>query len=281
VKNPITPALRARLPGQTAADEDYAPAFRRSAELLLNHATLFVGGAPHRLTEVEFYWAGPGHEDPFAHKDPIQVEFGRWYFHKQGGTYKGGTYKGLDIAAGRPGTFVGILLRGLVDAQTGELFDGSCTCMDHILARTGRGSVVELAGSFDGSIDPNEDDSSPLCLAEEDPAGGAKEVFSSPRVGLTLKKGATPERIRFLARPYRFSIDPARSRKGRPHLVVSLHAEGRSPAEIARITGVAPAHVGKYVRAYEGGKRRNPEEFRKDLSAEDLCALFGALATRR
>jgi hypothetical protein len=105
-------------------------------------------------------------------------------------------------------------------------------------------------------------------------------VFASPRVGLTLKKGATPERIRFLGRPYRFSTDPAGAKKGRPHFVVAFHAEGRSAAEITRLTGVSPAHVAKYVKSYEAGKRRRPEEFSGDLSAESLCALFGALAGR-
>ena len=255
----LVPALRARLPPSGALDPDFFAAFRGAADLLLNHATLHIAGAPYRLTEIEFYWHGPGHEDPFAHRDPIQVESGIWYFHRQGGTYKGGTYKGVDIAMGRrPDTYVGILIRSIVDAS-GALIEGSCTCVDHVLLRTGKESVAALAGSFDGSIDPRE--GSPLFLAHEDPRGGAAEVFDAPRVGLTLKKGATPERRAFLGRPYRFTIEPARTKKGRPHLVVGLHQRGRSNEEITRITGFGAALVERYVRAFEAGKGKNPDEF--------------------
>lgn len=275
MKTPIGPALRALLPRDASTDEEFSRSFRRAAELLLDHATLYAAGARHRLVEVEFYWAGPGHDDPFAHKDPIQVHFGVWYFHRQGGTYKGGTYKGVDIAAGHPGTHVGILLRAIEDMETGTpLIEGSCTVMDHILARTGHSSVAALAGSFDGSIEPSA--ASPLFLAHEDP-GPPKEIFSSARVGLTLKKGATPERRRFFGKPYRFLSEPSQIKKGRPNLVASLHREGRSVAEIARITKMAPAIVGRYVAAFESGKGRDPADFQGDLSAEALSTLLGAL----
>ncbi|HVK68825.1 MAG TPA: hypothetical protein VM694_30415, partial [Polyangium sp.] len=83
---PLTPILASTLPGPGVPDELHVEAFRRAADVLLNHATLFIAGSPHRLTEIEFYWHGPGHEDPFAHRDPIQVDSGIWYFHRQGGT---------------------------------------------------------------------------------------------------------------------------------------------------------------------------------------------------
>ncbi|MRG94395.1 hypothetical protein [Polyangium spumosum] len=275
--SPLTPVLAAALPAKGAADEAHGEAFRRAAHVLLNHATLHIAGAAHRLAEVEFYWYGPGHEDPFAHRDPIQVESGIWYFHRQGGTYKGGTYKGVDIAMGRrPDTYVGILIRTIVEAASGAIIEGSCTCVDHVLARTGMESVAALVGSFDGSIDPRE--GSPLYLTHDKPRGGAAEVFDSPRVGLTLKKGATPERRAFLGRPYRFTIEPARTKKGRPHLVVGLHQKGRTNEEIRRITGSGAALVERYVRAFEAGKGKNPDEYRRDLSTEELCALWGALS---
>ncbi|MDI1445181.1 hypothetical protein [Polyangium sp. 6x1] len=273
----LTPVLASMLPGPGASDELYGSSFHRVADVLLNHATLFIAGSPYRLAEIEFYWHGPGHEDPFAHRDPIQVDSGIWYFHRQGGTYKGGTYKGVDIAMGRrPDTYVGILIRSIVDPTDGALIEGSCTCVDHVLSRTGKESVAALAGSFDGSIDPEE--GSPLFLSHEDPQGGAAEVFDSPRVGLTLKKGATPERRAFLARPYRFTIEPARTKKGRPHLVVGLHQRGVSNEEISRITGLGAAVVKRYLRAYEAGKGNDPADYRRELSTEELCELWGALA---
>jgi hypothetical protein len=38
-------------------------------------------------------------------------------------------------------------------------------------------------------------------------------VYASPRVGLTLKRGDTPARRDFLARPYRFSTQPPPRRR--------------------------------------------------------------------
>ncbi len=279
MNTPFSHLLRELLPLPEAQAADYSKAFRQAADLLLNHATLHVAGSPHRLTEIEFYWTGPGHEDPFTHQDPMQLGFGRWYFHKQGNSYKGGTYKGLDIAVGRPDTHAGILVRGMMDLEGQKLLDGSCTCVDHILSRTGRSSVAELAGSFDLSIDESDKERSPLYFTQsKEPGGGAKELFSSPRVGLTLKKGADALRRSFLGRPYRFLTEPSRVKKGRPNLVIALHQEGRSPREIARITGASATQVAKYVKAFEAGKGQDPEQFRKELSTEELCALFGALA---
>jgi hypothetical protein len=57
----------------------YAASFQRMAELLLNTATCYVGGRPHRFTELGFYFTSPDHPDPFTHGDPMQYERGRWY----------------------------------------------------------------------------------------------------------------------------------------------------------------------------------------------------------
>jgi hypothetical protein len=32
-----------------------------------------LDGEPHRLVEVEFYYHGEGHPDPFAHRDPLTL----------------------------------------------------------------------------------------------------------------------------------------------------------------------------------------------------------------
>ncbi|KXS19038.1 hypothetical protein M427DRAFT_181607 [Gonapodya prolifera JEL478] len=54
-----------------------------------------------RLAELEFYLhREPDHPDPFSHRHPDQRSRGRWYFHKLGGSYRGGTWKGLDITFG-------------------------------------------------------------------------------------------------------------------------------------------------------------------------------------
>ncbi|MBD2184206.1 hypothetical protein [Aerosakkonema funiforme] len=71
--------------------------FTRIASGLLNGCYLVVGNEPHRLVEIEFYYCGDVHPDPFTHRDRLQLEFGRWYFHRTRGMYRGGSFKGLDM----------------------------------------------------------------------------------------------------------------------------------------------------------------------------------------
>src|SRR5262245_59151424 len=101
--------------------------FARIAHRLLAGCRLVVAGKPHRLIEVEVYYHGPGHLDVFAHRDPVQVHPGRWYFHRSRGQYRGGSFKGIDLSfggmhAGQP-AYGGVLFRGLVD-DTGQQIDG-------------------------------------------------------------------------------------------------------------------------------------------------------------
>ena len=276
--DPIAAALRARLPAPDTAEAAHAGAFARAAELLLGGATLWIAGAAHRIAEVEVYWTSEVHPDPFTHGDPMQQEFGRWYFHRQGNSYKGGTYKGLDVAVGGPGVHAGILIRALVEVQSGALVEGSCSVVDHILARTGAASVAALAGSFDRAIDPPAVGASPLALTPATATASPPAIHASARVGLTLKKGADPLRRRYLARPYRFLSEPARIGKGRTYLIAALHQEGRSPAEIAAITGAGPAVIGRTIAAFEAGRGRDPGDYRKALGARELAELLGALA---
>jgi hypothetical protein len=75
----------------------------------------------HRFEEIEFYCHSGIHQDPFAHCNPIQQSFGKWYafvsfnclalhfnswnfffryFHRNGNNYRGGSYKGVDLTFG-------------------------------------------------------------------------------------------------------------------------------------------------------------------------------------
>jgi len=75
--------------------------FDRISHLLFNSITMVVNNKhKYRLAEIEYYLKGGKHEDTFAHCSPDQAGFEEWYFHKQKGTYKGGTYKGLDLTFG-------------------------------------------------------------------------------------------------------------------------------------------------------------------------------------
>ncbi len=269
-------AMRARMPTGDGGDAAWRAAFAALADLTLRRATLYVQGVAHRITEVEFYYRGPGHEDPFTHADPMQAHFGRWYFHRTGASFRGGSFKGLDVALGGPHARGGMLLRGLAPiARSASLIDGPCTVVDHMLALTQAPSISALAARFDLSVDAPDAGASPLyfALGESD---DARAVCAGPRVGLTLKRGGTDARHRFIARGNRFLTEPARIKKGRAHTVVGLHRSGLPIRQIAARTGMREAVVASYVEAYEGGRARSPAEFAGDLSTRDLCALFGA-----
>ncbi len=274
---PASRALRALMPPPDAPDHDYPAAFRAMADLLLNRATLVAGGQPHRFTEIELYYLGGQHPDDFTHCDPIQVNFGVWYFHRAGEEYRGGTYKGLDIAIGHDGTHGGILIRGIEQLSLSTTrIDGPSLVVDHLLAMNRSPSIRELVSRFDIRIDaPESPAESPLYVTVEDDHRGLP-VYESPRVGLTLKRGDLESRRRFIARPYRFLTEPDRIKKGKAALAVALHHRGEPPEAIARLTGSPLASVLKYTALFDEGKRRSPEEFAGNMPVEDMLRLFGA-----
>src|SRR5436190_13886567 len=113
------------------------------ADRLLNATRLVVAGEPHRLIEVEAYYHSEDHADPFAHRDPVQLESGRWYFHKTRGVYRSGSFKGLDLSFGDGKAFGGFLFRGLETAD-GTLIDGPSLLVDHLLEKSGKRDVASL-----------------------------------------------------------------------------------------------------------------------------------------
>ena len=113
---------------------DFAAWFADIANRLLNECAFMVAGARYRIAEVEMYYAGDAHADPFSHRDPLQREAGRWYFHRTGGTYRGGTFKGLDLTLGDGAAYFGILIRTVI-SPAGMVICGPSLTVDLLLAR--------------------------------------------------------------------------------------------------------------------------------------------------
>jgi hypothetical protein len=61
----------------TAAE--YAAAFGRVAEFLLDRCVIHIADVPHRLTEIEVYYRGGAHQDPYPHCDELQRTHARWF----------------------------------------------------------------------------------------------------------------------------------------------------------------------------------------------------------
>ena len=218
--------------------------FARIAEHLLNRSRLVVAGAPHRLTEVECYYHSPSHPDPYAHRDPQQRECGRWYFHRSGRSYRGGSFKGVDLTFGDGTAYAGFLTRGM-ETPDGILIDGPSLCVDQLLKQTGFATVAELDAASREFEAWNS--KSPLQLQRSSNLPRT-EIFRSARVGLTMNRAAADSlHGQFIGLPYRFLTEPRRIAKGKPLLAVALHASGIPVEQIGEITGSPLANVCRYV----------------------------------
>jgi hypothetical protein len=247
--------------------------FAAIADALLNRTRWVIAGRAHRITECEFYFRGPQHDDPFTHGDPIQVHAGRWYFHKTAGIYRGGSFKGLDVTFGDGVAKGGILIRGAQTAE-GRLIVGPSLLVDYLLASCGHRTVEgfdrELAERFVW------DREAPMYLTHASDARMA--VFRSARVGLSLRRaGPGSAKPTYLTREYRFLTEPRAIAKGKPHLVIALHRAGQPAAEIREVTGVPARSIDTYVVEYEAGVAggRFEDYFGHEIGPKDVCRLHG------
>ena len=266
-------------PTHVTADEHFAPWFAELVGRLLNRTDLLVGGTPYRFAELEAYYHGPQHPDLFAHRDPVQLENGRWYFHRTRGEYRGGSFKGLDLSFGDGKAHFGILIRTVVDPQ-GNVIDGPSLTVDHLLAQT----KVKDVATLDKLIGNRKvwDESAPIAIRES-AATRTANVYPSSRVGLSLKRAhGKPDAPRFVARPYRFLTEPRAISKGKAHLVLTLYLDGETPERIHDITGVPRKTIDRYIRDFDAGREVPGFEgyVGKDLSTAELCKMLGTWAAR-
>lgn len=104
------------------------------AKTLLNKYVLVVQNKQYRMAEIEFYIKSENHNDQYTHGDKNQKKFAKFYFHRYpNGSYKGGTYKGVDLTYGDDDTCFGILIRSIYDLETNELIEGPCKTVNKIL----------------------------------------------------------------------------------------------------------------------------------------------------
>jgi hypothetical protein len=261
-------------PATVTTDEHHAPWFGTVVDRLMNKCDLVIAKTRYRFSELETYYYGGAHLDLFAHRDPVQLEDGRWYFHRTAGEYRGGSFKGLDLAFGDGKSYFGILIRGVV-ALDGNMLDGPCVTVDHMLAQNKAASVAAL----DGIINERKvwDASSPLHLVPAEKPR-THQVYATSRVGLTLKKAkGKPDAPKFVLRPYRFLTEPKEISKGRPHLILALHRAGQKPKEIREITGVAQGTIDRYIADFELGTVLDKFDsyIGAELSTADLCKMIG------
>ncbi len=293
------------LPEPPPPGVDPSDHFARLAERLLGQAELCIAGQAARLQEIEFYWHAADHPDPFCHRDPLQYEPGRWYLHRVGSGYRGGSFKGLDFTFGNGIGSGGVLIRGIV-LPSGRVVSGPSRVVDAILELTGTADVATLARRIQLRRVDDPDNlvhlrpaatptsagrpapaATPAPAAIRGPAATSTlaatpapppAVFATPRVGLSLHgTRTTPQACYYWSRPYRFLTLPRALRAGRLQLILALYCQGYTPPAIAAICGSPVPTVERYIRAYRRGRRlRQPATlFRRSPRPEELCLLYG------
>jgi hypothetical protein len=294
-----------------APGADLQRAIAQLASFLLAGCTLVAGGRRFSLLEVEVYLKGAEHDDPFAHGQAVQFHPARWYFHKTGSGYREASRKGLDVTCGREGSFAGgVLIRAARDRATGELIEGPSLLVDAVLRELGHSKVRDLVASLPAHLSALPAEGSRLYLAADAGSGGSAAPQAPPkrrkleqqqqpaaaapvacaRVGLAIKPGDARERqkLRYLARPYRFVCEPARLRKGRPQLVLGVLSSVSGDPSLASVTqaqlqqaaeqsGASLAVVTAARQAFLQGRALQPQqlELGASLSSDKLCKLLG------
>jgi hypothetical protein len=195
--------------------------FKELANRLLNSVVLVISDSEKksrvqfRFAEIEFYLFSESHPDPYTHQSADQKCYNRFYFHKFGnGTYKAGTWKGLDLCFGSYDTHFGVLIRSLIDLNTNELIEGPCLCVNKILSHFSCQGVKDfvtqiLGGDLDFDF---YDKTKPLHLRKVEHLD-QEDLYHGPRIGLSNK---WPD---YKDLPYRYCILRDRIKKNKRSLI--------------------------------------------------------------
>lgn len=224
-----------------------------------------VMGKEYDIVEVEFYYFSQEHPDIFTHKHPLQCSFGQWYFHRAGhkweSGYKGGSYKGLDITIGNENVYGGILIRS-IRAET--LIEGPSKVVDEILSQTQCQSIHELVEKMGTTSIDN-----PILTLKNNLLESSLEdvkIYSSPRVGLSLKGTKWKLKREYLMKPYRFFTTNA-LKKGQIQIILARYIQNE------QVQGKK-----KYIEAFKRGRERKDVDislFQSNLNVEMTCEMYG------
>lgn len=185
---------------------------KKIASSLLMKYVIVVNEKEYRMCEIEFYIKSDQHNDKYTHGDKNQKSYGNWYFHRYpNGSYKSGTYKGMDLTLGNINTFFGILIRSVFDLDLDSMIEGPCKVVNLIL---------EANGKFDvkGYMEDKKDPLSVSCidniyLKRVDNLPN-EHIYVGPRIGLSDKFPDWKEVL------YRFIIKKNYIKKGKKSLVL-------------------------------------------------------------
>ncbi len=155
------------------------------AKTLLNNYVIRVKNHEFQICEIEFYINSESHPDTYTHGDPLQKNFGKIYFHRMNGkSYKGGTFKGVDLTFGDQNMYFGVLIRSMYDILNEEMISGPCNVVNKILALNNCNNINEFMAEKQEPLDAvsNKD----FCFAKSDVVFN-NNIYVGPRIGLSDK----------------------------------------------------------------------------------------------
>jgi 3-methyladenine DNA glycosylase Mpg len=206
--------------------ENLSIEFNRIANDLMNNHVCLAGTHEIRFAEIECYGFNKEyHNDISVHCDPIQAEFGKWYFHRSQPSLKFKPHNriGLDLTFGNTeeGFSGGILIRAIQLLPSEEYIYGPSKVVEKIceLAKIDDYAELQETSVFNNSrlsVIPAE-------LKSE-------TVFSGPRVGLKNPQNKYNDTF------YRFYIFPLLKHADKEKtLIPALLKQGVPPEQILKI----------------------------------------------
>lgn len=233
--------------------------FNTLADDILNKKHLIINNKPHRICEIEFYLYSADHKDPFVHKDPDQKKPNKWYFHKRSGTFKGLdiTFRPIIVAYNKDiGIYGGILIRSIMKLDDNNIIEGPCNVVDYIFKLcnvSDRKTFIETYG-----IDIKDN----VMLSLQDFELSYQKYYTSPRVGLTLKKSDNLKaRKRYIMKDYRYFILPHAYKKNRKLIMCQMIQNNESFDDIIKLTKVKDKELTKLNEQYNKGKNSDLKQF--------------------
>lgn len=253
----------------------YEEKFSRLANYMLNGIDLIINNRHCIIREIEFYLHTDDHQDIYTHRNIDQSTPKKWYFHKTGNTYKGGTYKGLDITFGftNKTAYGGILIRGISDiTDPNKIIDiiGPCKTVDYILEHTNSPNICDLVKKLANS---DVDDNNKLLYLRLSNGNIHQTIYNGVRVGLSFKY------LEWCCKYYRFMTwRLSQIEKNRPNIVVILLNRGIPIKEIQKESKYSIKKIEKYKEIYETGKLLDLEQIKNlPVTANNIISVCGYL----
>ncbi len=180
------------------------------AKSLLLQYVIVVGDKEFMISEIEFYIRTENHDDKYTHSDKNQKLYGKWYFHRYpNGSYKGGTYKGLDITFGNEKTYFGVLIRSIYDIENNEIIEGPCRTVNKILELN---KCVDVKEYMKNREDPLNARNTKNFYIKRKKEPFNKDIYTGQRIGLSDKY------VVWKNIEYRFVINKDKIKKNKKNL---------------------------------------------------------------